>query len=185
MATKLTSSLRKSISAEKETVEQKTTPRKKPAVKKPIAAAKPTVKPAIAAKKTTAPEVAVPEVVKPNVAIPDGPTKPTTQNHSQPAVQLSSYKTPDFNFKLQASSVDATKLLNSIAVSNQKIIDSALQTIQAVNQDLTNYIYQIVEPSNLSDIVNLNTELMTKLRLRQESFWQNSFDIFNQIVKIK
>lgn len=178
MATKLTSSLRKSISAEKETVEQKTAPATKKVVKKPATTPKTVAKPAVEKPKPTVVEnlqepVAQPRAVKP------------PQIEAQPITQFKAFTAPNFNFAANLNSENASKLVNSIATSNQQIIDSALQTIQAVNQDLTNYLYEIVDPKNLANVANLNSELLTKLRLRQESFWQNSLEIFNQITKFK
>lgn len=179
MATKLTSSLRKSISAEKETVEQKTAPATKRVAKKPATTPKTLTKPAVAKPKPTVVEklhqkpAAQPQDVKP------------PQIEAQPITQFKAFTAPNFNFAANLNSENASKLVSSIATSNQQIIDSALQTIQAVHQDLTNYLYEIADPKNLANVAHLNNELLTKFRLRQESFWQNSLDIFNQIINLK
>lgn len=152
MATKLTSSLRKSISAEKATVEEKlgdgTTA--KPEEVKPIAA-----------KKTpqAAKKIATPEVI------------PVEKNVQESVATTKS--APD------------TSVVDFFTKSNHTLaaINATLEAVQSINQDIKAYTHNALHITSFNDLYQLNTELLTKLRLRQQKLIEENIEIFSHMFK--
>lgn len=175
MTSKLTSSLRKSISAEKQSVEDKLTPSTndnavvapKAAVEKPIA------------KSTT------PRKTSPRKAT----TKKDLTNEIKPVVEdikisanseqlLKNDKDGNSNTSAQAS-IDSIKIiLDKINRSSLELSNSFIENFMGVNQDFNDYLQQVSDVSNLAKIKEVNEEFLDNLRKRQQELIKKNIELF-------
>ena len=182
MASKLTSSLRKSLSAEKQSVEDKQAGIEEVAVIKPKAVAtKPApAKPATprrdaaprAPKAIVAPVKAavIPEVTAVAIQIEEAPAKKT-----QPEVVTKSATL------LVSPNLDSIKvMLEKISTSNQELSNSFVESIVGINQDVTNYLQQISDVKNLVNIQEVNEKFIASLRQRQQELINKNLELFAQ-----
>lgn len=155
MATKLASSLRKSISAEKVTVEEKLSDTNVQVAEE--------VKP-ITPKKVAQPKVEATKV-----------TEPTPKNVPQVEVvtNTKSKLAPD------------TSVIDFFTKSNHTLaaINATLEAVQSINQDINAYTHSALNVTSFSDLYKLNSELLTKLRLRQQQLIEENLEIFSQAFK--
>lgn len=185
MATKLTSSLRKSITAEKESLDNKLSTEE--TANKPIEPKKPVIRKSSASAKGTTFNKVQPEKVIASDVIKTSTTSEDINNSLAQSNPLPLADSVMINKEKLAneSAIKAYNIANNFANSNYELGDITLQTLQAVNQDLTNYLYEIADLNNISNLQALNTELMTKLHLRQKNLFEESMKILMKISGIK
>lgn len=154
MATKLASSLRKSISAEKVTVEEKLSD-----TNVQIAEIKP----------ITPQKVAQPKVEATKV------TEPTPKNVPQVEVVTNTKSKP----------APDTLVIDFFTKSNHTLaaINATLGAVQSINQDINAYTHSALNVTSFSDLYKLNSELLTKLRLRQQKLIEENLEIFSRAFK--
>ena len=179
MASKLTSSLRKSISAEKQSVEDKQAGIEEVAIIKPKAVA---AKPA-PAKPATPRRAAAPRAPKAIVApvkaavIPEvkAVVAPIEAKKAQPEVVTKSATL------LVSPNLDSIKvMLEKISTSNQELSNSFVESIVGINQDVTNYLQQISDVKNLVNIQEVNEKFIANLRQRQQELINKNLELFAQ-----
>lgn len=167
MATKLTSSLRKSISAEKQSIENKSAP--DPEVAKPTPKAQPvrrkttatTPKQTIiepAAQETTISKVVAKVVAKDKIVVDE--VKSVEQEKQKP--------------------VSAQNVLNKIASSNQKLSSAFVENLVSVSNDVNDYLRKMSEIKDFAKLQELNLEFVAMLRKRQQDLINNNIDWLSQ-----
>lgn len=179
MASKLTSSLRKSISAEKQSVEDKQAGIEEVAVIKPKAvAAKPApAKPATPRRAAAprAPKAVVPPVKAVEVAPIEAKKAPVPVKKPQPEVVTNSATL------LVSPNLDSIKvMLEKISTSNQELSNSFVESIVGINQDVTTYLQQISDVKNLVNIQEVNEKFIASLRQRQQELINKNLELFGQ-----
>lgn len=187
MVSKLTSSLRKSISAEKQSVEDKQAGIEEVAVIKPKAvAAKPAAaKPATPrrAVASRAPKAIVqpvksavtPEAKAVEVAPIETKKAPVPAKKPQPEVVTKSATL------LVSPNLDSIKvMLEKISTSNQELSNSFVESIVGINQDVTTYLQQISDVKNLVNIQEVNEKFIASLRQRQQELMNKNMELFGQ-----
>jgi hypothetical protein len=209
MATKLTSSLRKSISAEQKSVEDKEisvtkSAAKKAAPKKPAAvtqtAAKPVAETAVKTKatpivKNTQPKV---EEAKPIAfekvapAVKTAPAIPEIFKIESNALNIFKKLQPNFpGFDIAltgqyAQGVDVFKeTIDKLTDANHELLSACLDNLLEVNDDVSDYIKKIMKTDNLANIYQLNSEFITTLRKRQQEMIAKNMQIFGQFKGFK
>lgn len=184
MATKLTSSLRKSITAEKESLDNKLSTEES-AINKPIEPKKPAIRKYSATVKVTTPKVELVKAKEPEVIQTPISREYTKSNlvESKPLLTASSTISAK-NLLANETALKVYNLANNFASSNYELGDITMQTLQAINQDFTNYLYEIVDINNISNLQALNTELITKLHLRQKNMFEESMKILMKISSV-
>ena len=186
MASKLTSSLRKSLSAEKQSVEDKQAGIEEVAVIKPKAVA---TKPA-PAKPATPRRDAAPRAPKAIVQPVKAAVIPEVKAVAAPIeatkVQAPAKKTqPEVVTKsatlLVSPNLDSIKvMLEKISTSNQELSNSFVESIVGINQDVTNYLQQISDVKNLVNIQEVNEKFIANLRQRQQELINKNLELFAQ-----
>ena len=186
MASKLTSSLRKSLSAEKQSVEDKQAGIEEVAVIKPKAVA---TKPA-PAKPATPRRDAAPRAPKAIVQPVKAAVIPEVKAVAAPIeatkVQAPAKKTqPEVVTKsatlLVSPNLDSIKvMLEKISTSNQELSNSFVESIVGINQDVTNYLQQISDVKNLVNIQEVNEKFIASLRQRQQELINKNLELFAQ-----
>ena len=187
MVSKLTSSLRKSISAEKQSVEDKQAGIEEVAVIKPKAvAAKPAAaKPATPrrAVASRAPKAIVqpvksavtPEAKAVEVAPIETKKAPVPAKKPQPEVVTKSATL------LVSPNLDSIKvMLEKISTSNQELSNSFVESIVGINQDVTTYLQQISDVKNLVNMQEVNEKFIASLRQRQQELINKNMELFGQ-----
>lgn len=182
MATKLTSSLRKSIDAEKQSVEDKQpeTVRKR-AVRKPVAKAAPVIAPKVAKVESAslAAEVVKPEPVVEIKPVPKAATVNTTpevKKYLGPMLELGSAN------PLLQKSLDVIKNSNTeIANYSHEFVTSFLENLLAINDDLADYIKKLTDINNLGNVHNANLEFLTALRRRQKELIDKNMQLSSKL----
>ena len=182
MASKLTSSLRKSISAEKQSVEDKQTGtvdntivEPKVAVEKPPAA------------KLAAPRKAAPRKVAPRKVAAktlSTATKSVVENvkaavsPESPAVEKPKANTAANSAK--QSNVDAVKsILDKINSSSLELSNSFVENFMGINQDFNSYLQQISDVSNLVKVKEANEKFLDNLRKRQQELIKKNMELLS------
>lgn len=167
MATKLTSSLRKSISAEKQSIENKSAP--DPEVAKPTPKAQPvrrkttatTPKQTItepAAQETTISKVVAKVVAKDKLVVDE--VKSVEQEKQKP--------------------ISSQNVLNKIASSNQKLSSAFVENLVSVSNDVNDYLRKMSEIKDFAKLQELNLEFVAMLRKRQQDLINNNIDWLSQ-----
>lgn len=182
MVTKLTSSLRKSIDAEKQSVEDKQPETvKKRAVRKPVAKAAPVAAPEVA--KVESVSLAA-EVVKPEPVVEIKPVAkaatvnitPEVKKYAGPTLELGSAN------PLLQKSLDVIKNSNAeIANYSHEFVTSFLENLLAINDDLADYIKKLADINNLSNVHNANLEFLTALRRRQKELIDKNMQLTSKL----
>ncbi|TXI97141.1 MAG: hypothetical protein E6Q32_12300 [Neisseriales bacterium] len=182
MATKLTSSLRKSIDAEKQSVEDKQPETaKKRTVRKTVAKTVPVAAPKVAKAEsaTLAAKVIKSEPVveiKPVAKTSTVNTTSETKKYIGPALELGSSN------PLLQKGLDVIKNSNAeIANYNHEFVTSFLENLLAINDDLTDYIKKLTDINNLSNIHNANLEFLTALRRRQKELIDKNMQLTSKL----
>ncbi len=182
MATKLTSSLRKSIDAEKQSVEDKQPETaKKRTVRKAVVKAVPVTAPKVAKSESASPAS---KVVKPEPVVE---IKPVAKD---PAVNMASeirkYAGP--MLELGSSNPLLQKSLDIINDSNAEManyshefVTSFLENLLAINDDLADYIKKLTDINNLSNVHNANLEFLTVLRRRQKELIDKNMQLTSKL----
>lgn len=187
MASKLISSLRKSISAEKQSVEDKQAGIEEVAVIKPKAvAAKPAPAKPATPRRAAAPrepkaiaqpvkKAAVIHEVKAVLAPIEATKVQDPAKKPQPEVVIKSATL------LVSPSLDSIKvMLEKISTSNQELSNSFVKSIVGINQDVTNYLQQISDVKNLVNIQEVNEKFIASLRQRQQELINKNMELFGQ-----
>ena len=175
MTSKLTSSLRKSISAEKQSVEDKQTLATndnavvvpKSAVEKPIAKST-TPRKTSPRKATTKKDLnnEIKQVVE-DIKI--------SANSEQP---LKNDKDGNSNTSAQVS-IDSIKIiLDKINSSSLELSNSFIENFMGVNQDFNDYLQQVSDVSNLAKIKEVNEKFLDNLRKRQQELIKKNMELF-------
>lgn len=177
MATKLTSSLRKSINAEKQSVEDK-----QPEINKKRVVRKTATKP-IEVPKVESTELPV-EPMKSEIA-KDIKLAAKTDNAS---VQVETKKSVGPILELGNISPFLQKSMDMIKNSNAEItnyshefISSFLENLLVINDDLADYIKKLLDIKNVSNIHNVNLEFLTTLRKRQKELIDKNMQLTSQL----
>ena len=182
MATKLTSSLRKSIDAEKQSVEDKQPETaKKRTVRKTVAKTVPVAAPKVAKSEsaTLAAKVVKSEPVveiKPVAKTSTVNTTSEAKKYIGPALELGSSN------PLLQKSLDVIKNSNvEIANYSHEFVTSFLENLLAINDDLTDYKKKLTDINNLSNIHNANLEFLTALRRRQKELIDKNMQLTSKL----
>jgi hypothetical protein len=182
MATKLTSSLRKSIDAEKQSVEDKQPETaKKRTVRKTVAKAVPVAAPKVA--KSESASLAA-KVVKPEPVVEIKPVAKTSTVNITPEVKK--YAGPILELgssnPLLQKSLDVIKNSNAeIANYSHEFVTLFLENLLAINDDLTDYIKKLTDINNLSNVHNANLEFLTALRRRQKELIDKNMQLTSKL----
>lgn len=163
MATKLTSSLRKSISAEKQSVENKSAP--DPEVAKPTPKAQPV------RRKTTA--------TTPKQTIIEPAAQETTISKVVAKDKLVVDEVKSVEQEKQKP-VPAQNVLNKIASSNQKLSSAFVENLVSVSNDVNDYLRKMSEIKDFAKLQELNLEFVAMLRKRQQDLINNNIDWLSQ-----
>lgn len=187
MVSKLTSSLRKSISAEKQSVEDKQAGIEEVAVIKPKAvAAKPAAAKPATPRRAVAPRApkaivqpvksaVTPEAKAVEVAPIETKKAPVPAKKPQPEVVTKSATL------LVSPNLDSIKvMLEKISTSNQELSNSFVESIVGINQDVTTYLQQISDVKNLVNIQEVNEKFIASLRQRQQELMNKNLELFGQ-----
>ncbi|HRG64008.1 MAG TPA: hypothetical protein PLP75_13440 [Burkholderiales bacterium] len=182
MATKLTSSLRKSIDAEKQSVEDKQPETaKKRTVRKTVAKTVPVAAPKVAKAEsaTLAAKVVKSEPVveiKPVAKTSTVNTTSEAKKYIGPALELGNSN------PLLQKSLDIIKN-SSVEIANysHEFVTSFLENLLAINDDLTDYIKKLTDINNLSNIHNANLEFLTALRRRQKELIDKNMQLTSKL----
>ena len=182
MATKLTSSLRKSIDAEKQSVEDKQPETaKKRTVRKAVVKTAPVTAPKVAKSESASPatKVVKPEPVveiKPVAKTPAVNITPEVKKYTGPILELGSSN------PLLQKSLDVIKNSNAeIANYSHEFVTSFLENLLAINDDLTDYIKKLTDINNLSNVHNANLEFLTALRRRQKELIDKNMQLTSKL----
>ena len=182
MATKLTSSLKKSIDAEKQSVEDKQPETaKKRTVRKVTVKTVPVTAPKVAKSENASPAS---KVVKPEPVVE---IKPVAKD---PAVNMASeirkYAGP--MLELGSSNPLLQKSLDIINDSNAEManyshefVTSFLENLLAINDDLADYIKKLTDINNLSNVHNAYLEFLTVLRRRQKELIDKNMQLTSKL----
>lgn len=177
MASKLTSSLRKSISAEKQSVEDKQTGTVDNTIIEPkVAVEKP-------AAKLAAPRKAAPRKVA--TKTPLTATKPVVENvkaavssPESPVVEKPKANTAANSAK--QPKVDAVKsILEKINNSSLELSNSFVENFMGINQDFNSYLQQISDVSNLAKVKEANEKFLDNLRKRQQELIKKNMELLS------
>lgn len=177
MASKLTSSLRKSISAEKQSVEDKQTGTVDNTIIEPkVAEEKP-------AAKLAAPRKAAPRKVA--AKTPSTATKPVVENvkaavssSESPVVEKPKANTAANSAK--QPKVDAVKsILEKINNSSLELSNSFVENFMGINQDFNSYLQQISDVSNLAKVKEVNEKFLDNLRKRQQELIKKNMELLS------
>lgn len=178
MASKLTSSLRKSISAEKQSVEDKQTGTVDNTVIEPkVAVEKPAVK--LSAPRKVAPRKVAAK--RPSSTV----TKPVVENvkaavssPESPVVEKPKANTAANSAK--QPKVDAVKsILEKINNSSLELSNSFVENFMGINQDFNTYLQQISDVSNLAKVKEVNEKFLDNLRKRQQDLIKKNMELLS------
>ena len=199
MATKLTSSLRKSISAEQKSVDDKSQPVKLAA---PKAVAKPKAAPV--APKTPV-SVKSQAEAKPSVVAskPVEPVKSIVKETVAPQTQIPPKATAAIVDAMQGikdkfSGIDAdakgqylqgldsiSEVVGKITGANQELLNSCLSSLAEVNEDVSSYVKQIMHLQNLPKLQQINSEFAQTLQKRQQELIEKNMKLFGYFGEFK
>lgn len=191
MATKLNSSLRNSVNAEKKAAETKPLTVKSVMAKKPQIS-KSTSVPLKNAANPTSPAKARPTTKpapnKAKIAVdakPADPSKNPTVKKDSPAKDKPELNATFNSNKLQSAFLEKYNL-DSVQNTLQKVSslnNYALENFLTVNQDIYNYLQQISSISSLSRLYQVNLEFYSLLRKRQQEVLSKNMEVLS-ILKI-
>lgn len=177
MASKLTSSLRKSISAEKQSVEDKQTGTVDNTVIEPkVAVEKPAVK--LSAPRKVAPRKVAAK--RPSSTV----TKPVVENiKAAVSPESSAVEKPKANTAANSAkqpNVEAVKsILEKINNSSLELSNSFVENFMGINQDFNTYLQQISDVSNLAKVKELNEKFLDNLRKRQQDLIKKNMELLS------
>lgn len=192
MASKLTSSLRKSISAEQESVEKKAVGTKKAPVRKPTAA-KSTQSVAAEVTTTVAKEapVAAPLAEKPIAT--STPVKPTVALSIETPInpldfmaslkELASgfagkFELADFSNYTQGWGL-VQEAIEKITATNHEVLSSCLDNLVEVNDEISDYVKSLLEAREPNEIYQLNADFIKTLQQKQQELFSKNLAVFN------
>lgn len=176
MASKLTSSLRKSISAEKQSVEDKQTGTVDNTIVEPkVAVEKP-------AAKLAAPRKAAPRKVAAKTS--STATKPVVENvKAEVSLGSPAVEKPKANTSANSTKqpkVDAVKsILEKINNSSLELSNSFVENFMGINQDFNSYLQQISDVSNLAKVKEANEKFLDNLRKRQQELIKKNMELLS------
>lgn len=179
MTSKLTSSLRKSISAEKQSVEDKQTLS--------------TNDNAVVATKTAAEKPIAKSTTPRKTSLRKATTKKDLNNEIKPVVEdikisanseqplknnIKNDKDGNSSTSAQAS-IDSIKIiLDKINSSSLELSNSFIENFMGVNQDFNDYLQQVSDVSNLAKIKEVNEKFLDNLRKRQQELIKKNMELF-------
>lgn len=194
MASKLTSSLRKSISAEQESVEKKAVGVKKAPTRKPAAAKNPQPVAAtkvVAAKEAPAAAPATTVVTEKAASTP--PVTPAVaiglETSINPLDFMAGLKelTKGFSAKFELADFSnytqgwglVQEAIEKITATNHEVLSSCLDNLVEVNDEISDYVKNVLEAREPNEIYQLNANFVKILQQKQQELFNKNLAVFN------
>lgn len=199
MASKLTSSLRKSISAEQENVEKKQVGVKKTPVKKPVVAriSKSPANTSTATKETPVAIAAAKAVNKPeeSVSTAKDSAKTNQKVQNKPVDLMENFKelAGSFSGKFDLANVNqyfqgwelVQNAIEKITATNHEVLSSCLDNLVEVNDEISDYVKKVLEAKDANDIYQLNNDFISIMQKKQQELISKNLAVFNHFTAWK